>query len=54
MKLENQSIDDLHQLALVLYRKDKKAVRELNALYSAHIAFLAERIRSAPRNGAKK
>jgi hypothetical protein len=54
MKLENRAIDDLHQLALVLFNGDKQAVRELNALYSAHIVFLAERIRSAPRNGAKK
>jgi hypothetical protein len=49
MRLENQAVDDLHQLALVLFKKDKKAVRELNALYSAHVAFLAERIRRASK-----
>ena len=54
MKLENQAIDDLHQLAQVLFKRDKEAVRELNALYSAHVAFLAERIRSAPRQGLNK
>lgn len=54
MRLENQAIDDLHQLALVLYKGRKKAVRELNALYSAHIAFLTEGIRNAPARGTKK
>jgi hypothetical protein len=54
MKLENQAIDDLHQLALVLFKRDRKAIRELNAMYTAHVAFLAERIRNAPRDGVNK
>jgi hypothetical protein len=54
MKLESQAIDDLHQLALLLFKRDKKSIRELNALYSAHVAFLAERIRHAPGHGVGK
>jgi hypothetical protein len=54
MRLENQPIDDLHQLALALFKRDKKTIRELNAMYSAHVAFLASRIRSAPSEGFKK
>ena len=54
MRLENQAIDELHQLALALYKGHKKPIRELNALYSAHVAFLTERIRNAPAHGVKK
>lgn len=54
MRLENQAIDDLHQLALVLFKSDMKAIRELNAMYSAHVAFLASRIRSLPGEGTKE
>ncbi len=49
MKLENQAIDDLHQLALALYKLDRLAVRRLNARYAGHVKFLCERIRKAPR-----
>ncbi len=54
MKLESRAIDDLHQLALMLYKLDKKALRELNALYSAHLVFLAWRIRNAPSQSENK
>lgn len=54
MKLENQAIDELHQLALSLYKCGDREVRELNALYAAHLRFLCECIRKAPRRGGKK